>query len=108
MLLHNGVYEGKQVLKEETIALMQIEASEKHLEPDPGMVWGLSVKLRQEPQKSGSFATEGTYGWSGAFGTHYFVSPKDNLEAVFVTNRADLNGSGSYISQKVEELVFEK
>ena len=44
---------------------------------------------------------------SGAFGTHFFVSPKDDLEAVFVTNRTDLGGSGSYISRKVEELIFQ-
>lgn len=106
MLLHKGVYAGRRFLREETVLLMQEEASENHLEPDPGMVWGLSVKIRKEPEKSGSFATAGTYGWSGAFGTHFFVSPQDNLEAVFVTNRADLNGSGSYISQKIEELVY--
>ena len=48
----------------------------------------------------------GAYGWSGALGTHFFVSPTDQLEVVFATHRADLGGSGSYISRKVEELVF--
>ena len=86
---------------------MHTEAAEQHLEPDPGTVWGLGVKIRQNPNAAKSFATEGTYGWSGAFGTHFFVSPKDHLEAVFMTNRTDLGGSGSYISAKVEELVFD-
>lgn len=36
----------------------------------------------------------------------FFVSPEEHLEAVFATHRADLGGSGSYISRKVEELVF--
>ena len=85
---------------------MTTEAPKKHLEPDPGCVWGLGMKIRQNPEKANSFATAGTYGWSGAFGTHFFISPKDNLAAVFMTNRTDLNGSGSYISKEIERLVF--
>lgn len=106
MLCNEGNYNGFQLLKPETVKLMHTEAQEQHLEPDPGCVWGLSVKIRQDSQKAGSFASEGTYGWSGAFGTHFFVSPKDNLEAVFVTNRSDIGGSGSHVSNKIEELVF--
>ena len=94
--------EGDGFLKPETVRLMATEAQEKHLEPEPGQVWGLSVRIRQEDK----FCTPGTYGWSGALGTHFFVSPEDKLEAVFATHRADLGGSGSYISRMVEELVF--
>lgn len=106
MLLCRGNFRGVQVLKPETVELMHTEAQEKHLEPEPGYVWGLGMKIRQNPEKAGSFATEGTYGWSGAFGTHFFISPKDDLEAVFMMNRSDIGGSGSFISAKVEELVF--
>ncbi len=106
MLLGRGKFKGKQLLKPETVELMRTEAPKAHLEPDPGMVWGLGVKIRQNPEATGSFATQGTYGWSGAFGTHFFVSPLDKLEAIFAMNRSDIGGSGSYISKKVEELVF--
>ena len=37
---------------------------------------------------------------------HFFISPKDDLSCVWMTNRTDLGGSGSYISAKIEELVF--
>ena len=94
--------EGDGYLKPETVRLMHTEAQEKHLEPEPGQVWGLGVRIRQQD----AFCTPGTYGWSGALGTHFFVSPEEHLEAVFATHRADLGGSGSYISRKVEELVF--
>ena len=98
--------EGNGYLKPETVRLMHTEAQKIHLEPEPGYTWGLGVKIRQDPVKGDSACTAGTYGWSGALGTHFFVSPEDKLEAVFATHRADLNGSGSYISKKVEELVF--
>lgn len=107
MLLNEGEYKGHRVLQKETVRLIHTEAPEKHLEPDPGCVWGLGVKIRQDPAKGNLPVTAGTYGWSGAFGTHFFVSPQDGLEAVFVTNRTDLEGSGSYISRKVEELIFQ-
>lgn len=106
MLCNQGMYNGKQILKPDTVALMHTEAQEKHLEAEPGQVWGLSVRIRQDPVKAESACTAGTYGWSGAFGTHFFVSPEDDLEAVFVTCRADIGGSASYISKRVEELVF--
>ena len=98
--------EGAGFLRPETVKLMHTEAQAKHLEPEPGYTWGLSVKIRQDKSKGQFPCTEGTYGWSGALGTHFFVSPKDKLDVVFATHRADLGGSGSYISRKIEELVF--
>lgn len=106
MLYDRGAYNGKQFLRPETVELMHTEAPEKHMESLPGQVWGLGVRIRQEPEKGGNFTTAETYGWSGAYGTHFFISPKDDLECVFMTNRTDLMGSESYISLKVEELVF--
>ena len=106
MLLNNGSYKGIELLRPDTVELMHTEAPAMHLEPEPGFVWGLGVKIRQNPDLSECKATKGTYGWSGAFGTHFFISPEDNLEVVFMTNRSDLNGSGSYISAKIEEMVF--
>ena len=106
MLACEGIFRGRRILRTETVRQMRTEASAEHLEPEPGMVWGLGMKIRQDPKKAGSLATAGTYGWSGAFGTHFFVSPKEKLMAVFMMNRSDIGGSGSYISAKVEEMVF--
>ncbi|MBP3478056.1 MAG: beta-lactamase family protein [Oscillospiraceae bacterium] len=108
MLSNGGIYNGIQLLKPETVRLMHTEAPKKHMEPDPGQVWGLGVKIRQDPAKGKLPVTAGTYGWSGAFGAHFFISPVDNLSCVWMTNRTDIGGSGSYISAKIEELVFEE
>jgi CubicO group peptidase (beta-lactamase class C family) len=106
MLVNGGRYNGIEYLKPETIKLMHTEAATTHIEMSRGFVWGLGVIIRQDPVRGRSFATEGTYGWSGAFGTHFFISPKDNLSCVWLVNRSDLNGAFSYISKKVEKLVF--
>ena len=109
MLVNDGKYCGKQMLKEETVKRMQVIVP---VEAEPitgleGMKWALGVIVRTNPEICGKYITKGTYGWSGSFGTHFFVSPEDELECVFVTNRSDLNGAFSYISKKVEELVFQ-
>lgn len=106
MLLNDGELDGVRILQPETVQLMHRESSLDYPEPDPGCVWGLGMKIRKNPQKAKSTCTAGTYGWSGAFGTHFFVSPQDNLSAVWMMNRSDIDGADSYISKKVEELVF--
>ena len=106
MICAEGKYRGKQFLNPETIKLMHTEAALNHLEFAPGLVWGLGMMIRQDPKKAESFARKGTYGWSGHYGTHFFVSPEDNLVVVFMMARSDIGGVESYISKKVEELIF--
>ena len=106
MLLNGGAVDGVRVLQPETVWLMGQPGSPAYPDPDPGCAWGLGMKIRKDPQKAKSACTAGTFGWSGAFGTHFFVSPKDHLSAVWMMNRSDLDGAGSYISKKIEELVF--
>lgn len=106
MFTNNGVFEGKQILKKETIDLMRKEAPSMHLEPEPGYVWGLGVKIRQNKEKGKFSVSEGTYGWSGAFGTHFFISPKENIGVVFMTNITNSGGSGYPLLYKIEEAIF--
>lgn len=106
MLLNGGAVDGVRVLQPETVRLMGQQGSPDYPDPDPGCAWGLGMKIRKDPQKAKSACTADTFGWSGAFGTHFFVSPKDHLSAVWMMNRSDIDGAGSYISKKIEELVF--
>ena len=106
MLLSGGEVDGVRVLQPETVRLMGQQGSPDYPDPDPGCAWGLGMKIRKDPQKAKSACTAGTFGWSGAFGTHFFVSPKDHLSAVWMMNRSDIDGASSYISKKIEELVF--
>ena len=106
MLLSGGEVDGVRVLQPETVRLMGRQGSPDYPDPDPGCAWGLGMKIRKDPQKAKSACTADTFGWSGAFGTHFFVSPKDHLSAVWMMNRSDIDGAGSYISKKIEELVF--
>jgi CubicO group peptidase (beta-lactamase class C family) len=107
MLANDGELEGVRILNPETVKMIYTEGAYRHLEMEPGMEWGLGMIVRKDPKKAGINVTKDTYGWSGAYGTHFFVSPKDKLEVVFVMNRANIGGAGSHISKRIEELVFE-
>ena len=104
MLASEGERKGARVLAEETVRLMRTEAPYRKF--PGGFVWGLGMMIRKDPAQAGSPCPPGSFGWSGAFGTHFVVSPADGTAFTWVTNRTDLNGSSSYISAKMEELVY--
>ncbi len=108
MLLNEGTLDGVQILTPESVRMMRSEGAKKHLETDffPGAVWGLGVLVFQQPQKGGFAVPRGTYGWSGAFGTHMFIAPQEKVSAVFMMNRYNIGGAASPIARKIEELVF--
>jgi len=107
MLANEGELDGARILQPETVRQMHAEGANEHLEFQPGLTWGLGMLIRQDPEKAHSFARQGTYGWSGHFGTHFFISPAEHLSVAFAMNRADAGGADSYISKRLEELVFE-
>lgn len=106
MLCNEGELEHVRVLAPETVRLIRSEGPASHLEPEPGQVWGLGVRIVQHPEQTRAHATPDTYGWSGAFGTHCFISPADRLTCIWCENRSDAGGSGSEISMEIERLVF--
>jgi CubicO group peptidase (beta-lactamase class C family) len=40
------------------------------------------------PSAAGTYLSEGSFGWSDAFGTHFWVDPKEKLVAVLMTQTA--------------------
>jgi len=107
MLANQGELDGFRLLSPEMVHKIYTETAYQHLETDPGRVWGLGMLIRQEQEKTGTRITPDTYGWSGAFGTHFFISPRDGLEVVLMMNRSDIGGAASPIAKRLEELVFE-
>ena len=107
MLFNGGELDGARILTNGSVELLHTEAPLAHLEPDPGCVWGLGMKIRQDPEKGNLPVSAGTYGWSGAFGSHFYISPEEGVQVTFMMNRSDIGGAGSYIIKKLEELVSE-
>jgi CubicO group peptidase (beta-lactamase class C family) len=50
-----------------------------------GQGFGLGFSVLLDPVVAGTIGTAGEYGWSGAAGTTFFISPGEDLFAVFMT-----------------------
>ncbi len=85
MLANGGVLNGKRLLSPKTVELM----SSVHV-PDtmpgraPGEGFGLSVRVVQDHIAYAGLLDDGAFGWSGVYGTHFFVDPKEQVVAVFM------------------------
>jgi CubicO group peptidase (beta-lactamase class C family) len=90
MLVNGGQLNGKHLLAPRTVELMGSIAAPDTLPGRPrGESYGLSVRVVNDPMARNSWLSEGSFGWSGAFGTHFWVDRKQNLVAVVMTQTSN-------------------
>jgi CubicO group peptidase (beta-lactamase class C family) len=83
MLANGGQLNGKRLLGRRTVELMSSVHAPDTLPGRPrGEGYGLSVRVVNDAAQRGVFLSSGSFGWSGAFGTHFWVDPKEKLVAV--------------------------
>ena len=51
---------------------------------NPGEGYGLTVRVISDFGAAGTAISNGSFGWSGAFGTHFWVDPRDEVVAVLM------------------------
>ena len=86
MLVNGGQLNGKRLLSPRMVELMTSVHIPDTLPGRPrGEGYGLSVRVVNDPVQRGSLLSSGTFGWSGAYGTHFFVDPKEKVVAVLMT-----------------------
>lgn len=93
MMMNNGVYGQERLLSRPTIELMTTD----HLTPEQKAAspffenywsdhgWGLGLGL--VTRRSDVANVPGRYGWDGAFGTSWYVDPKEQLVGVLMLQR---------------------
>lgn len=77
MLLNGGALEGTRLLGAKTVDFM----TQNHLDGtfEPGWGFGLGVRVNVDVPRTQVLGTDGTYGWSGAANTYFFVDPSEEL-----------------------------
>lgn len=95
MLRRGGEYEGARILSPQSVR----ELSTRHFD-----IWGYAVYVRGE-KSSEQPLSEGSFGWSGAYSTHFWVDPALNLTAVYMTNLDNAGGSGAVTAKEFEHCV---
>jgi CubicO group peptidase (beta-lactamase class C family) len=86
MLANNGSYNGVHLLGRKTVELMTANAiGDLPLWPDlPGYRFGLGFRVLADLGKSAQPGSLGSYGWGGAYGTYFFIDPKESLIGILM------------------------
>jgi CubicO group peptidase (beta-lactamase class C family) len=85
MLANGGELNGRRLLSPLTVKLM----SSVHIPSTlPGRTtgegYGLSVRVMQDAIAGNHRVSDGSFGWSGAYGTHFWIDPKQEIVAVMM------------------------
>jgi len=90
MLLYGGELDGVRILSRTTVELMsRVSESSPYIwegrdgvRSTHGDQYALGVGVRTNPDDLGS---PGTYGWGGAYHTHVWIDPKEDMVGVFMS-----------------------
>lgn len=108
MLRNGGTLDGNRVIGRKTLELMASD----HLGPDvaingtllsPGHGFGLGFAVRKEAGIAPFPGSLGQYFWSGIAGTFFWIDPKEDLFAVFMSQGP---GQRDYTRTLVRDLVY--
>ena len=107
MLVNGGQLNGKRLLGPRTVEMM----SSVHV-PDTlpgrqrGEGFGLSVRVISDRVARASAVSTGSYGWDGAFGTHLWIDPKEQIVGILMIQTANQE-VGRDFEQAVMQAVVE-
>ena len=89
MLLNGGELDGARILSPQAVAAMTADAMPAGVHfagslvgPKYGTSWGLGFEIRTDPITSHAPGSVGSFRWSGAWGTYFWVDPAEKLAVV--------------------------
>lgn len=103
-LLNGGVApNGKRVISEEFLKHMYTPYCPIEFMDVPtqatGVTWGLGVRLFT---KDVGKLPKGSFGWSGAYGTHFWVDPVNKITAIYMKQSDSNGGAGAETGENFE------
>lgn len=89
MLLNGGELDGVRLLSPRGVALMTAnhvgDRFANDYAPRPGMGFGLGVAVALDPGAAGMYGTPGSYGFSGAYFTNFWIDPEERMVMIVMT-----------------------
>ncbi len=104
MLRLGGTYGGVQIVSPEIFPLLYKKYIPKEYMPKTNKFsWGLGVRVTDGDQN----LPDGCFGWSGAYGTHFWIDPKNQVTAIYMKNNRwhDSHGGGTTAIQFEKDVV---
>lgn len=106
MLLNGGELNGQRLLSPKTVELMTVSHMGDLTYPwTPGMGFGLGFSIAEDPGERGITGSLGEYGWSGAYGTVFWVDPKEELVVAFFKQLRPFGGLDD--QAKLRALIYQ-
>lgn len=107
MLLNGGVLDGARLLSPKTIELMSMSHTSELTPPlqllGPGVNFGLGFRVITDLAATQGLGSNGLYGWSGIYGTNFWVDPKEKLVAVMMVQKYP----GSTVAGTFQPMVYQ-
>jgi len=91
MLLNDGALGNVRLIGSRTAQTMHTVFAPASLPGrTPGEGYGLGVRVVTDPAARRTMLSQGSFGWSGAFNTHFFIDPEKRIVGIFMTQSAFL------------------
>lgn len=104
MLLNGGELDGVRLLSPKTVELMTADhIGERYGRPGEG--FGLGFSVVEDLGARGLPGSVGEYGWGGAYHSHYWVDPREELVVVYFTQLIPARGIDDHA--KLRALVYQ-
>ena len=101
MLANGGELNGTRILGRKSVEMLSaVHVPDSLPGRPPGEGFGLSVRVVTNHAARGTLLSDGTYGWSGAQGTHFFVDPHEQTVGVLMVQTPN-----NEIRNEFEDLV---
>ena len=106
MLANGGELNGTRILSPRTVELMGSAFIPSTLQGRPaGEGFGLGVRVVTDAAARGTWLSEGSFGWSGVYGTHFWVDPKENLIGILLAQTASRTFLSDFENAVLQALV---
>jgi CubicO group peptidase (beta-lactamase class C family) len=94
MLLNNGEFNGKRLLKADTVRTFRtVHSGDLKTGFTPGNGWGVGCCVVREPQGATAALSAGSFGHGGAHGTQAWIDPTNNRIYLLMIQRTNLGNS---------------
>ena len=110
MLLNGGVLNGKRLLSPRTVELM----SSNHVgelfngrtpRAAHGVGFGFQMQVVLDSVQSGLRVSDGSYGWSGAYGTLFWIEPKEKMVELLTVQTQNDRLHGDFENAVMQAIV---
>jgi CubicO group peptidase (beta-lactamase class C family) len=106
MLVNGGQLNGKRLLSPTTVELMSsVHVKDTFPGRQPGRSWGLSVQVISDPLAAGMRVSPGSFGWDGAFGTHFWADPKEKIVGLLMVQTSNRDTDRDFENAVMQAIV---